>query len=83
MNDDNLLIEVDKKAYADNLLKIFFGNLKIKAFANNSLNTSKGVVRCSEISLCILDVMKTYFQCQGVSDAKHISIKVWVLTVDN
>ena len=76
LKDGNLLIEVDKKSYADNLLKMkFFGNLKIKAFPHNSLNTSKGVVRSSELSLCTLDEIKTYLQSQGVSDIKRISIK--------
>ena len=76
LKDGNLLIEVDKKSYADNLLKMkFFGNLKIKAFPHNSLNTSKGVVRSSELSLCTLDEIKTYLQSQGVSNVKRISIK--------
>ena len=45
-------IEVDRKSYADSLLKMKpFANLKIKAFAHNSLNSLKGVVKSSELSL--------------------------------
>ena len=40
-----------------------------------SLNTSKGVVRSSELSLCTLDELKSHLQNQGVIDIKRISIK--------
>ena len=76
LNNGTLLIEVDKKTYADNLLKMkTFAGLKIKAFPHLSLNSSKGVVRSSELSLCTLDEIKTYLKPQGVSDVKRISIK--------
>ena len=76
LNNGTLLIEVDKKTYADNLLKMkTFAGLKIKAFPHISLNSSKGVVRSSELSLCTLDEIKTYLKPQGVSDVKRISIK--------
>ena len=52
-----------------------FANLKINAFAHNSLNSSKGVVRSSELSLCTLEEIKNYLQNQGVSEDKRISIK--------
>ena len=76
LNNGTLLIEVDKKAYAENLLKMkTFAGLKIKASPHLSLNSSKGVVRSSELSLCTLDEIKTYLKPQGVSDVKRISIK--------
>ena len=76
LNNDTLLIEVDKKTYADNLLKMkTFAGLKIKAFPHISLNSSKGVVRSYKLSLCTLDEIKTYLKPQGVSDVKRISIK--------
>ena len=59
-NGTPLLGEVNRKPYADILLKIkTFGGLKIKAFAHLSLNTSKGVVRSSELSFCTLDELKS------------------------
>ena len=76
LSNGTLLVEVNKKPYADILLKIkTFGGLKIKAFAHLSLNTSKGVVRSSELSLCTLDELKSHLQNQGVTDIKRISIK--------
>ena len=52
LKNGTLLIEVDKKTYADNLLNMkFFTNLKIKSYAHASLNSSKGVVRSAELSL--------------------------------
>ena len=75
LGNGTLLVEVNKKPYADILLKIkSFGGLKIKAFAHLSLNTSKGVVRSSELSLCTLDELKLHLANQGVTDIKRISI---------
>ena len=69
LGNDTLLVEVNKKPYADILLEIkSFGGLKIKAFAHLSLNTSKGVVRSSELSLCTLDELKSHLANQGVTD---------------
>ena len=72
LSKGTLLVEVNKKPYAD--IKSF-GGLKIKAFAHLSLNTSKGVVRSSELSLCTLDELKSHLQNQGVTDIKKISVK--------
>ena len=75
LQNGTLLVEVGKKAYANNLLKMnLFVGLKIKSFPHFSLNTSKGVVRRSELSLCTLDEIKTYLKNQGVSDVKRITI---------
>ena len=40
-----------------------------------SLNTSKGVIRSSELSLFTLDELKSHLQTQSVTDIKRISIK--------
>ena len=75
LQNGTLLVEVRKKTYADNLLKMnLFAGLKIKAYPHLSLNTSKGVVRSSELSLCTLDEIKTYLKNQAVSDVKRITI---------
>ena len=76
MKDGTLLIEIDKKTYADNLIELkSFAGLKVKGYAHISLNTSKGLVRSSELSLCTSDEIKTHLQYQGVSDVKRITIK--------
>ena len=53
LGNGTLLVEVNNKPYVDILLrKHIIGGLKIKAIAHLSLNTSKGVVRSSKLSLC-------------------------------
>ena len=75
LQNGTLLVEVGRKTYADNLLKMnLFAGLKIKSFPHYSLNSSKGVVRSSELSLCTLDEIKTYLKSQRVSDVKRITI---------
>ena len=76
LNNGTLLIEVDKKTYADNLLNMkFFTNIKIKSYAHSSLNSSKGVVRSSELSLCTLDEIKSHLKTQAVTDVKRITFR--------
>ena len=75
LRNGTILIEVERKSYAENLLKMKeFANIKIKSFPHLSLNSSKGVVRSSELSLCTLDELKSNLQNQGVTDVKRISI---------
>ena len=78
LNNGNLLIEVDKRTYSDNLLNMkLFTNIKIKSYAHASLNSSKGVVRSSELSLslCTLDEIKSHLKTQSVTDVKRITLK--------
>ena len=76
LSNGTLLVEVNKKPYEYILLKIkSFGGLKIKAFVHLSLNTSKGVVRSSELSLCTLDELESHLENQSVTNIKRISIK--------
>ena len=74
LKNGTLLVEVDKKTYAENLLNMkFFSGIKIKAYAHSSLNSSKGVVRSSELSLCTLDEIKSHLKSQFVTDVKRIT----------
>ena len=71
-----LLIEVEKKTFSDLLLKQkYFHNLKIKVYPHNTLNSSKGLVRSPDLTLCTIDEIKNNLCKQGVTDAKQISIK--------
>ena len=73
---NTLLIEVEINPFSDLLLKQkYFYNLKIKVYSHNTLNSSKGVVRSPELSLCTLNEIKNNLRKQGVTDAKQISIK--------
>ena len=59
----NLLVEVESKKHADNLLKIEkFHNLKCRAYPHTKLNTSEGVVRSKELSLATLEEIETAFK---------------------
>ena len=53
----------------------FFTNIKIKSYAHTSLNSSKGVVRSSELSLCTLDEIKSHLKTQAVTDVKRITFR--------
>ena len=72
LRNGTILINVDRKSYEDNLLKMkVFANVKIKSYAHLSLNSSKGVVRSSKYSLCTLDELKSNLLDQGVIDIKR------------
>ena len=47
----------------------------MKAYTYYLLNSSKGVVRSSDLSLCTLDEIKTNLYKQNINDAQRISIK--------
>ena len=78
-----LLVEVDNKRQAEALLKTktFYGK-KIKTYPHQTLNSSKGVVKSSELSLCTLDEIKTGLKSQGVTDVKRIAIRRDGKTID-
>ena len=52
-----------------------FNYIKIKTHLHQSLNSSKGLVKSSELSLCTLDEIKFDSKNQNVTDVKRISIK--------
>ena len=65
-----------KKTFSDLLREQkYFHNQKIKAYSHNFLNSSKGVIRSPDLSLCRLDEIKNNIRKQGVNDAKLIFIK--------
>ena len=68
LKNSTLLVEIDRKTYAENLLKLkTFFNIKIKSYPHTTLNTSRGVIKSSEI--------KTNLNSQGVIDVRRISIR--------
>ena len=55
-----------KKKFSALLLKQkYFYNLKIKVYPHNTLNSSKGVVRSPDLSLCTFDEIKNNLHGQG------------------
>ena len=76
LRNGTLLVQVTTKAKSDALLKMtLFDKTKIKSYPHQTLNSSKGVVRCRQLSLCTLDEIKSNLKQQGVSDVRRISIK--------
>ena len=76
LRDGKLLVEVGKKTYSDSLLRLkTFFEIKIKAFPHRSLNSSRGVVRSKELSLCTLEELKSNLKTQGVTDVRRVSFK--------
>ena len=73
---NQLLIEVSRKAHAENLLRTQkFHDLKVRVFPHSSLNSSRGVIRCPDLRGCseqeILEEMKT----QGVTAVKRFRVR--------
>ena len=69
---NQLLIEVNKKSHAENLLRTQkFHNLNVRVYPHSSLNSSRGVIRSPDLRECseqeILDEMKS----QGVTAVKR------------
>ena len=65
----NLLVEVESKKHAENLLKMGkFHNLKCRDYPHTKLNTSNGIVRSKELSLATLEEIESTFKKQGIKE---------------
>ena len=73
---NQLLIEVSKKAHAENLLRAqTFHDLKVRVYPHTSLNSSKGVIRCPELRNCGEEEILEGTRSQGVTGVKRFKIK--------
>ena len=73
---NQLLIEVSKKAHAENLLRAqTFHDLKVRVYPHTSLNSSKGVIRCPELRNCSEEEILEGTRSQGVTGVKRFKIK--------
>ena len=70
-----LLIEITKKTSRRNLKMEALNNIKIKTYPHKTLNSSKGVVKSPELSLCILEEIKANHKNQNVTDVQRIQIR--------
>ena len=77
LKNGTILIEVtEKKKQAEIILKQKkIHNIDIKAYPHEGLNTSKGVIRNGELSLCSIMEIKNELKKQNVIDVKRITIK--------
>ena len=72
----NLLVEVDSRRQAENILKIkTFHTSKCRVYLHEKLNTSKGVIRSRELALATEDEIASALGKQGVTNIKRISIR--------
>ena len=71
-----LLIEITKKAQANNIFKTTkFFDLKVKVTPHASLNSSKGVVRCPELKGVSDDEIRENLKEEGVIHVRRFKIK--------
>ena len=77
LKSGDLLLEVlDRKQEVENLLKttkIF--DLKVKISFYNSLNSSKGVIRCLELRPCSDKEIIENLKEQGVTGVRNVSVR--------
>ena len=93
LKNGTILIEVTGKKQAEIILKQKkIHNIDIKVYPHERLNTSKGVIRNGELSLCSITEIKNELKKQNVIDVKRITIKkqneiietnTYVLTFNN
>ena len=73
---NQLLIEVSRKAHAENLLRAqTFHDLKVRVYPHTSLNSSKGVIRCPELGSCSEEEILEGTRSQGVTAIKRFKVK--------
>ena len=71
-----LLVEVDSRRQAENILKTnTFHTTKCRAYPREKLNTSKGVIRSRELALAAEYDITSALGKQGVTNIKRISIR--------
>ena len=74
LKSDQILIETHRKITSDKILKLTeFSTLKIKAFPHPSLNSSKGVIRCPDLSGVPEEEILRELTPQEVSGVRRIS----------
>ena len=72
----NLLVEVDSRRQAENILKIkTFHTTKCIAYPHEKLNTSNGVIRSRELALATEDAIASALGKQGVTNINRIFIR--------
>ena len=76
LKSGDLLLEVDRQQQVENLLKttkIF--DLKVKISLHQSLNSSKGVIRCPELHPCSDKEIIDNLTDQGVTGVRNVKVR--------
>ena len=72
----NLLVEVESKKHAENLLKVEkFHYLKCHTYPHAKSHTSNGDVRSKELSLATPEEIETTFKKQGIKEYRRVTIR--------
>ena len=76
LQSGDLVVQVDRKAHAMNLLKMkeFVGH-PVTCTPHSSMNYTKGILRCREIADCSEEEILNELQHRGVKHLKRFSIK--------
>ena len=73
---NQLLVEISNKSHAENLLRTtLFHNLKVRVLPHTSLNSSKGVIRCSDLRNSSEEEILEGTRSQVVTAIKRFKIK--------
>ena len=76
LKNNTILVEVFTRQQAENLLKHKkFFQLDVNIYPHKTLNSSKGIVRCKELSLCSISEIEKELKSQGVTGVTRISVK--------
>ena len=74
LKSGGLLIEVEKATHSKNLMKIkHFFNIPTKCVPHTSLNTSKGIIRCPDLSDISVKEIASELADQNVTAARRIT----------
>lgn len=72
----NILVQTTNKSYSESLLKLTnLADVPVRCTAHRTLNSSKGVVRCRDLTLCNKQEIIDELQSQGVSDVFNITVR--------
>ena len=75
LRSGDILIEVEKESHYKNLMKTsMLVNVPVKISPHRTLNTIKGVIRCSELKFTPVEDIVDNLKEQGVSEAQKIII---------
>ena len=76
LKNNTILVECFTRQQSENLLKHKkFFQLDVNIYPHKTLNFSKGVVRCKELSLCSISEIEKGLKTQGVTGVTRISVK--------
>ena len=76
LKNETILVECNTRQQSENLLKneTFVGQ-DVYIYAHTTLNSSRGVVRCNDLSYCTIEEIEENLRPQGITAVKRVSVK--------